>query len=283
MRIKKIIRKVLRIRQNETIRDGLNRKKMKLVKFFDRRKIFLSDFEDLLNKLDILKGDTLIVHCAWRGCYSLVATPKEVIDVLLKKIGDNGTLIMPSYGANLKYFDVDKTPSNAGVLSETFRKMPGVLRSQFPDFAMCGFGLNALDILSNHKFSKYAFDENSPYHIATFKYNAKVLLIGMGKNPYKITSFHLATYSERESTYKNIFTKEMNAEVINNTCSNNVKYIVRKDGISNNNKVFKKIFKKVNKNYVKKAGLNIISFYSKDAYEFARKKCLEGVTLYGKK
>lgn len=69
------------------------------------------------------------------------------------------------------------------------------MRSCFPKFSMCGYGKHAEEILNKHKNSLYQFDENSPYSIATKEYNAKVLLMGMGKRPHKITVFHCASYA----------------------------------------------------------------------------------------
>ena len=73
---------------------------------------------------------------------------------------------MPAYGEDNSSFDLNKTKSVAGVLSESLRNYPGTMRSCFPKFSMCGYGKHAEEILSKHKNSLYQFDENSPYSIA---------------------------------------------------------------------------------------------------------------------
>ena len=143
--------------------------------------------------------------------------PEDVIRLLLDKIGkEEGTLLMPAYGEDNSSFDLNKTKSVAGVLSESLRNYPGTMRSCFPKFSMCGYGKHAEEILSKHKNSLYQFDENSPYSIATKEYNAKVLLMGMGKRPHKITVFHCASYALRDSIdyYKECYSNYKTAYVL---------------------------------------------------------------------
>ena len=108
-----------------------------------------------------------------RGC--------NKVCLLLDKIGkEEGRLLRLAYGEDNDSFDLNKTKSVAGVLSESLRNYPRTMRSCFPKFSMCGYGKYAEKILSKHKNSLYQFDENSPYNIATKEYNAKVLLMEMG-------------------------------------------------------------------------------------------------------
>lgn len=275
------VRGLLSINPNESILDGLNRKVYRLRKRWDKRKIDITVFEQCLKNAGVNKGDTLIVHASWRACYMLNATPNEVIQCILNYLGSEGTLLMPCYGDSGEFLDVEKTPSQAGVLSECYRKYENVLRSQFPQGTMCGRGKNSYDILCEHGKSQYGFDEYSPYYKAIVEYNAKILLLGMGRKPHKITAFHCATYANKEKVnfYRNIYSKMVKAYVIDkNGIKHEINYIDRI--YSNNRKKFQWLFKHTKHITIATQGFVLISFDGKDAYQTAMEFCLKGGKLY---
>jgi len=281
--IKKIIRKIFQIREKETIRDGIRRHKYNLLNKFNRKEISIDEFAWRIEKLGIKKGDTLIVHSAWRECYSLKANPYEVIDRLIKIIGNSGTLLMPCYGHDKTYFDVNNTKSYAGALSEVFRNYPGVVRSEFPDSAMCGYGVSAENILSTHENSKYAFDNYSPYYRAMQEFDAKVLLLGMGTRPYKISVFHCASYESRETNefYRDVYTRQIEAKIVKKNGEEViVSYVDRKQNISNDNREFRKLFCKVPHTTIKDKQMVTTLFKAKDAYLVAKEFCENGGKIY---
>ena len=110
-------------------------------------------------------------------------TIKDIIDVLLSIIGENGTLCMPVFPLlNEKekniFFSVKRTPSISGIITEMFRRMSGVKRSaQFRSVA--AFGKNAQYLIKDHHTSLYPSGENSPY-IRFAEKKAKVLCLGVG-------------------------------------------------------------------------------------------------------
>lgn len=189
---------------------------------------------------------------------------------------------MPCYGQDERYFDLEKTKSAAGVLSECFRKYPGTIRSCFPKFSMCGYGKYAECILSKHSSSIYQFDEYSPYSIAVKNYNAKVLLVGMGKENHKISVFHCASYASKDSVdyYKKCYSQKKSACVISDNKQYCVDYIDRMPGYNNNKRVFRKLFKKTPKKFVNKDRLKLTLFNSKDAYDIAWEFCKNGGRIY---
>lgn len=56
----------------------------------------------------------------------------------------------------------------------------------------------------------------SIYSIATKEYNAKVLLMGMGKRPHKISVFHCASYSLKDSIpyYRECYSNQKTAHIV---------------------------------------------------------------------
>lgn len=133
--LKKILRKILRCRNGETMRDAIFRHKINFQKIFYREKVEIKDFEEKLRKSGIKNGDNIMLHSSWRSFFNYNGKPEDIINTFTQIIGEQGTLIMPCYGRNKKKFDVDNDPSAAGVISETFRKYKGVYRSHGSHFA----------------------------------------------------------------------------------------------------------------------------------------------------
>lgn len=283
--IKRIIRNCLKIRKDETIEDGLNRHYYKIKKILPHKNISLRQLDGYLDDLGVKSGDVLIVHAAWRALYMIDASPEDVVYLLIKKIGATGTLLMPCYGSDNHNFDVRKTKSTAGILSECLRLYHGSVRSVFPKFSMCAYGRDAESILSEHRFSEYQFDGHSPYSIATKRYNAKVLLMGMGVNPHKISVFHCASYDSKSNVayYKNCYSRKDSSYVVSDVFEGMVQYIDRMPEYDNYKSKFKKLFKETPKEIVKKNGLVLVLFNAIDAYSVALDYCQKGGKIYKKK
>lgn len=278
-----LIRRILKISPNESIPDGISRKVYRIRKKWDKRELTIAEFEQCLRDAGVQAGDTLIVHASWRGCYMLKTSPEEVIRCILQYLGPEGTLLMPCYGDSGENLDVKNTPSQAGVLSECYRRYKNVMRSQFPQGTMCGSGKKAHKILCEHRRSKYGYDEHSPYYKAIMECNAKILLLGMGRKPHKITAFHCATYASRENVefYGNVYRKIVNACLIDeNNVEHRFGYVDRIKPYSNNCRKFKRLFKDTKHVTIKKKGLIMITFNGMDAYQSAKGFCERGGKLY---
>ena len=126
MVVKKVLRNILRIKEDETVADGIERHYYHLEKKIPYKKISKEELGQYLDKIGVKKGDVLIVHASWRAMYMLDASPEDIIKLLLDRIGkEEGTLLMPAYGEDSNSFDLNKTKSAAGVLSECFRNYSG--------------------------------------------------------------------------------------------------------------------------------------------------------------
>lgn len=196
--IRVIVRKILGSRQNETISNSISRHKVKFKKYIYKKKISPQEFIDCIQKLGIKKGDHLMVHASWRDCFNLDMTPIEVVETLKNILGDDGTLLMPSYGSVKDYFDLNKTPSAAGVLSETFRTSPNVFRSACTHFSIAAYGKYAKKLTEDHYKSVYGFDEFSPYTKFASVEGSKILFLGLGKKPTQISIFHCSGWMLRD-------------------------------------------------------------------------------------
>jgi len=93
---------------------------------------------------------------------------QSVIKALLAALGRDGTLVMPSHSWNRSgrgdfSFDLRRTPSCVGTLSEVFRTMPGVRRSLHPTHSVAAVGPLAGDLIEGHERASTPCGEGTPY------------------------------------------------------------------------------------------------------------------------
>lgn len=276
------VRKVLGVRDNATIVDELDRKYKHTIRLFPHKQYGLHRFANDLKRLGIKSGDVLIVHSSWNGMYALQSSPEEVVNLLLNILGSDGTLIMPCYSLPGSFIDLDCFISNAGIISEILHKKEGAVLSEFPKFTMVAYGKNANDIIGMHSKSKYQFDECSPYHIAMKSYDAKVLMLGLGGNPHKITVFHCASYDNRNKVpfYKDCYSKECKCDVKKNGTVHSYAFIDRAIGYANDKRMFRKLFARTQKVEECHPGYSMIVYKAKDAYNIAYEFCSKGGRIY---
>lgn len=82
--------------------------------------------------LGLASGGVLLVHSSFRAVRPVQGGPTGLIAALLEGLGPEGTLVMPSWGDDdERPFDAEKTPvaADLGIVAETFRHYPGVIRS----------------------------------------------------------------------------------------------------------------------------------------------------------
>jgi len=114
----------------------------------DRRELSRAALCDQLRTLGVQPGGVLLVHTSFRAVRPVEGGPQGLIDALRDVLGTGGTLVMPSWtGSDEEPFDRDITPvsSDLGVVAETFRRQPGVMRSAHP-FAFAAIGPHAASI-----------------------------------------------------------------------------------------------------------------------------------------
>jgi len=93
-------------------------------------------------------------------------------DVFIDAVGPDGHLLMVSlpyrsssfdYLKKLKVFDVRKTPSMMGLVSEMFRRRPEVVRSLHPTHPVLVRGRNAAAFIDGHPECLYPCGPGSPF------------------------------------------------------------------------------------------------------------------------
>ena len=143
----------------------------------------LSDFIEI----GIKQGDHLLVHSSLSKIGYVKNGPLDVISALKDALGNNGNLLMPSspnaflqfdYIQALDCFDVCNTPSALGVISETFRIMEGVLRSEHPIEPVCCYGPLAKEYTKDHFGEITPYTDKSPFYKLA-QNNGKILYLGV--------------------------------------------------------------------------------------------------------
>ncbi len=130
------------------------------------------DLESLLRVLGVTSGDTVMLHSSFNALSGFRGSPKELSDVFLRSVGPNGNLLMvslPYSSSTYEYlkkrntFDVRKTPSHMGIISESFRRREGVIRSFHPTHPVLAFGPKAEWITADHDKCLYPCGPGSPF------------------------------------------------------------------------------------------------------------------------
>jgi aminoglycoside 3-N-acetyltransferase len=90
----------------------------------------------------------LLVHSSLKRLGTIDGGAEAVLDALLACIGPRGTLVLPTHTwwtvtDKQPVFHVRHSPSCVGVLTEVFRKRPGVLRSLHPTHSVAAVGPRA--------------------------------------------------------------------------------------------------------------------------------------------
>ncbi len=159
---------------------------------------------ECLRKMGIRPGDTLMVHSAFGPLLGFRGSPNALIDVLLDAVGEEGNLLMVSmsysgssaeYLRTLPYFDVQKTISLMGLVSETFRRRPAVVRSLNSTHPVLAFGPKAEWIVSGHENCPYPCGPGSPFE-KLLKLNGKVLFYGASVRTF--TFYHYLEHLVKE-------------------------------------------------------------------------------------
>lgn len=146
---------------------------------------------DLL-ALGVCPGGVLLVHSSLRALGPVPGGPETVIRGLLAALGGAGTLLMPALSyehvtPEHPVFDVRHTPSNVGILPETFRLRSGTRRSLHPTHSVCAVGPLSSALLDPHAEDTTPCGPRSPFHTLP-EHHGQILMLGCGLEPN--TSMH---------------------------------------------------------------------------------------------
>ncbi len=170
----------------------------------DRRTLDEAGFRALLAAVGFSRGSVVLVHSSMDILARRVPglDPVRIIGIFQELLGAEGTLAMPTLpftGRQLPYvdsnptFDTRRTPSRSGLLTEVFRRMPGVVRSRHPVSPVAAWGARSGELTRDHHRGT-GFGETSPYWRLA---KAGGLEIGLG-TPFWATFSLLHVAEERD-------------------------------------------------------------------------------------
>ena len=163
------------------------------------RKLFRYDSAKLksaLKKVGVVESDTLMVHVNFQPENGFDGTPADLANAFAELVGEKGNLLMVSlpfrgsaydYLKKGKRFNVNKTLSMMGLVTEMFRRKDGAYRSLHPTHPVLAFGKDAATLVEGHERSPYPCGKGTPFE-KFHKLKGKILFFDVSFR--SITFFH---------------------------------------------------------------------------------------------
>ncbi|MBO4512248.1 MAG: AAC(3) family N-acetyltransferase [Victivallales bacterium] len=141
------------------------------------------DIKKGLSQLGVKPGDMIMVHSSLKSLGYIPGGAPTMIEALQETVGKEGILAMPALvacadGGSRPPFNPATSPIEpwVGIIPETFRKLPGVLRSSHPTHSVCAWGKNAADFLASSDPAD-VFAKDGPWG-KLFNNGGKIVFIG---------------------------------------------------------------------------------------------------------
>lgn len=140
----------------------------------------------LLRRLGVQQGDVILVHSAFNHFEGFTGKATDVIAILQDAVGPQGTLLMPTmpftgtaidFVRSGKLLDIKRTPSQMGMISELFRRLPEVIRSTHPTHPVAVWGAQAEAMSAAHCACTTPCGRQSPFG-RLLDYNGRLLFLG---------------------------------------------------------------------------------------------------------
>jgi aminoglycoside 3-N-acetyltransferase len=138
--------------------------------------------------------DILMVHSSYDRLLPMyTGSPQDLVKELIAFCGKDRTLAMPAFmlGGRLynkqeyfstRAFDVNRTPSEMGLLTEVFRRTSGVMRSLHPTHSICAIGPLAQELTATHHLAPTRTGSRTPFETMSRKQTA---IVGLGVEYYR--------------------------------------------------------------------------------------------------
>lgn len=134
-------------------------------------------------------GDTLLVHSSYKSFGGVEGGPQTVIDALLQVLGDDGTLVMPTFNFDFckgEPWDVRTTPSQMGAITNMVREHPDAKRVFHPIYSFAILGKNAAYLTEERYKSSY---EKKSVFGKLRELGGKMMIVGLSYTN-SMTFFH---------------------------------------------------------------------------------------------
>jgi len=163
-----------------------------------------ADIVRAFRELGVNSSDTALIHSSLKSFGYVADGPMTIIEAIKETVTESGTVIFPTlvqqdFVHAYRNWDKRHSPSDVGLISETFRLLPDSLRSDQATHSVAAWGSKAAAITGEHAsygprmgvFGDYCFSYSSPWQKMYFD-QARIIFIGIGLvyNTFK----HFAEY-----------------------------------------------------------------------------------------
>lgn len=198
-----LIRRALSQEKRGRIKRSQQRLRNKLRWYYQARYGTFSA-DDLKREIERQLGDDfeiLMLHSAFDGMTPMYrGSVLELKNALIDFCGPGRTLVMPAfffggpdfdpirYYREKPLFDLRRTPSQMGLLTELFRRHPGVARSLHPTYSICALGPLAAELTGQHHLDPHGCGVASPFGVMDRR---RTTIAGIGLPYYRcLTHVH---------------------------------------------------------------------------------------------
>lgn len=152
------------------------------------------DKEDIvraLRSVGVVLGDTVMFHSSLSSMGYVIGGANTVIGAFLEAVGSGGTVAVPTLcqrdkEKRFEMWDILRSPSDVGVITEAFRLRPDAIRSDHPTHSVAAIGTLAEELTRDHKacrgrlspWGDGAFAKYSPWD-KLYQRNASYVFIGV--------------------------------------------------------------------------------------------------------
>ena len=251
-------------------------------------------FKNILQKLDF-KYDILMLHSSLNNMVPMyIGDINKLLKMVLTYCEQNNiTLAMPTFfsGSNWEarefyesgkhVFNVRKTFSQMGMLSELFRRTAKVKRSLHPTHSICALGPLADELTKNHHLSDTTFGEGTPF-VTMIKY--KTIILGIGtKSPQPLTIVNVAPDIMKSEFPLALYSEQIPVTCIDETGNTIIyKLNIRQQNYKIHRKTVKKIVKKKVLEWTYK-GIPLLIAHADEVNDSIIAAAKNGQTIYEKK
>ena len=192
--LKKTVARYLGNQQKRAIKSRISDAKRKVVSVllsYDGTKL-----KARLTRLGVTENDTILVHSNFKPDSGFKGAPLDLVNAISELVGEKGNLLMVSipfrgsaydHLALGKTFNVNKTLSMMGLVTEMFRRREGTLRSLHPTHPVLAYGKDAAWLVADHERCLYPCGAGSPFE-KFYQLKGKILFFDVTFR--SITFFH---------------------------------------------------------------------------------------------
>jgi aminoglycoside 3-N-acetyltransferase len=149
------------------------------------------DVTRALRSVGVSPGDTVFFHSSLSSMGTVLGGPEAVIAGFLDAVAPDGTVAVPTLSQRdrdrrFETWDIRRSPSDVGLITETFRLRPDAIRSDHPTHSVATIGPRAEELTRDHArtggrpspWGDRAFAPDSPWD-KFYHWNASILFIGV--------------------------------------------------------------------------------------------------------